>query len=282
MTMTKFYRMSGAGNTFVLHLGTLEKYFTPAELAADLHRLVIHKICTYPSVKTDGLLFLNEKDGRFHWEFFNKDGSSAEMCGNAARCAGALVLKKLKLRDKEVYFQTVAGEVRAEINPSQDISVRMPKPGKFNPRFKTEADPSHKEYFYVDSGVPHTVVPIEKISEVKGWTPLAQKLRFSPELGKAGSNVTFVEILGENHIAAVTYERGVEDYTQACGTGAVAAAIYYQYERTSEKSQTTVSMPGGDLLIDYDPKSLEVYMSGPAVVEKIIELNIEELKHEKP
>ncbi|MBX2995631.1 MAG: diaminopimelate epimerase [Bdellovibrionaceae bacterium] len=249
-------RMSGAGNTFLVWNATSEN--VPKESRAGIVRLLCD---SFTGFYTDGMIFI-EKDpsgqNDFVWDFYNSDGSNAEMCGNAARCAALYYKHRLGGSDK-VKFQTRAGQIIAEVLDFQIVEVQMPKlkePGKF----VEIADGKKKtEYFFVNTGVPHLVVEGEPDQE------LAEKLRHAPELGDAGANVTFVNEVTPGEMEAVTFERGVENFTLACGTGAVAAAAFSLLKNPLLR-QHAVEMPGGSLRVEWKSDTQAV-LSGPTQFE---------------
>jgi diaminopimelate epimerase len=124
--------------------------------------------------------------------------------------------------------------------------------------------------FFVNTGVPHFVV---KKAPDKA---LAQKLRFHPEFADAGANVTFMEALSKTEAKAVTFERGVEDFTQACGTGAVAAACLMAFENKVEDIYK-IQMPGGLLEVEKVKLHDQPLLTGPVKIEFKMELMGESL-----
>jgi diaminopimelate epimerase len=214
-------RFSGAGNSFFI-----ADNITSIKIKETGRSQLAQKICnSFVNAKTDGLIVLEKKTGYdFEWDFYNNDGSEAEMCGNAARCV-SLYYQKFIQPKNDLVFLTKAGKIEAKILSSEKVSVSMPKIS-----VQTNID----GHFSVNTGVPHIVV--QGPANLK----TAQKLRPLP--APKGSNVTFL-----NGTDAVTYERGVEDFTKACGTGAVAAAALRYY--LSGTKQSVITMPGGNLEI---------------------------------
>ena len=278
MQTTKFYKMSGAGNTFVIHFGQISDFFSPRDILNQKHREFIKKLCSKEWAHVDGALFLEKKsDLNYKWDFYNNDGSTAEMCGNAARCATFLVNQEFPTKDNLIEFETLAGLVVGEVSISSEVIVLMPTPKVKDKDFKTQADQYVGHYFFIDTGVPHIVVKSENLLNTLDLKKIGKLLRWAPELGIKGSNVTFYSVRGLNDIQAVTYERGVEDLTQACGTGAVAAAIAYLFTQENF-ADVRVEMPGGSLKVKTEEKTLKTWMIGPAEVSNILEYNIEDLK----
>jgi diaminopimelate epimerase len=251
-----FSRMSGAGNSFYLcedrHLGK--------EIEKSVRPLFVKTTCQlFPNAPTDGFIFL-EKHSKydFEWDFYNADGSHAEMCGNAARCVSRYFYERISAK-KNVCFLTGAGLVSTELLLGDRVRVLMPK--------ITRTEAGAGEQFFVNTGVPHFVVEREPDLE------MAKNLR--PQPGPSGSNVTFVsEVLVESNVAkckAVTYERGVEGWTSACGTGAVAAAVYLSETRGA--SHSLVQMPGGVLEVTYHGLSSAPELVGSAQFDYELEID---------
>jgi diaminopimelate epimerase len=254
-------RMSGAQNTFLI-----ANIFDPiwsqkySSMTKSEKAQLAKRLCEgFFGFHTDGLLFLHpEKEFDFAWDFYNSDGSFAEMCGNAARCATLFFNLKVKPQ-KKVHFLTGAGEITGEVLDSNQVRVEMTKVSDL----KT-MQALGQSGLYVNTGVPHFV--LNQAADAQ----LAKKLRQVQDFGPAGANITFVENIKEQSMDAVTFERGVEDFTQACGTGAVAAAMYLQ-EQKGSKATIEVQMPGGLLKIENAKSGERPLLTGPAQFEFDIE-----------
>lgn len=251
--------MSGAGNSFYI----FDEIAFGIKIATDSRPDFAKQICNlFQRAPTDGLLFISKKVGfDFSWDFFNSDGSSAEMCGNAARCATKFYLneytKNAEDRSREISFLTLSGPVKSKILQDNQIEIQMPM---------VAAEPATVEgYFFVNTGVPHIVVAAEPGLE------LARHLRSHP--APRGANVTFVSNIDpeKNFANAITFERGVENWTLACGTGAVAAGTYL-FERFSMKS-SKIQMPGGLLEVTYEGVGSAPILRGQAQFDYLIEVN---------
>lgn len=245
-------RMSGAGNTFfVWNLNTAP---VPKESRSGLVRFLCD---SFTGFFTDGMFFVEKDPSNVHdfvWDFYNADGSHAEMCGNAARCAA--LYHKLRMGGQgKCKFLTAAGPIEAEILDFNIVEVLMP-PLRDAGRFVEVKDGKKKtEYFFVNTGVPHFVV------EGEPDQALAEKLRVAPEAGSGGANVTFAHEVAPGEMEAVTFERGVENFTLACGTGAVAAAAF-SLEKNPLLKTHAVEMPGGSLRVNWKTPRQAV-LSGP-------------------
>ena len=235
--------ISGAGNTFHIYYNVKE-VIPSSEL--------VKKICTqFPA---DGFLFLKgpEAPNSFYsWNFYNNDGSHADMCGNATRCVGFYIENILAQADKKIELMTAAGFIQIQILGLNQYQVRMTAPS-LTP---------HTKLFVCDTGVPHVVIEIPSDNSFDQHKAMAKELRNSPEFSK-GTNVTLIQHTSdENTVKAVSFERGVEDFTLACGTGAVAAGLFMSVRY--QKHKTNIEMPGGTLTADMTDLHQPI-MTGPA------------------
>lgn len=265
----KLTRASGAQNTFFLANVFESAMATRFQLMSSQEKQKMAKqICLgFEGLSTDGLLFIYpEKNYDFAWDFYNSDGSHADMCGNAARCATLFYAQKIKSQE-QIRFLTGAGEIRGTVLGENKVKIEM-TPISHSQCLKVLG---HQGLF-LNTGVPHFVLG-EKPDE-----QIAKKLRKVTDFGSAGANITFVDILGSKKIRAVTFERGVEKFTRACGTGAVAATVYLNQAQGS--SNALVLMPGGELLIENGSEGQRPFLTGPAKLEFDI-INFEEIFDEK-
>ncbi|MDH3495444.1 MAG: diaminopimelate epimerase [Gemmatimonadota bacterium] len=214
------YKMTGSGNDFVFLDGRwTELDAWPADR--------IRRVCARGTgVGADGLIVLGPGSGpgavRFH--FFNSDGSRGAMCGNGALCATRLAaLLELAPAD-DVRLETDAGLVRSRCVPDTSDRAELALPNVTDVRFpEIDPNPGEHEIGYAVVGVPHLVVRVDDLETVD-VLGRGRALRAHPSLGEAGANVNFVAASGDSW-AMRTYERGVEDETLACGTGAVASSL---------------------------------------------------------
>lgn len=261
-------KMSGAGNTFVLVDATSKSTWLDIENKLRIKRVPFVKmICDRTlGVSADGVLFLQDGvDGNdYTWDFYNADGSTADMCGNAARCSALYVNEYLSAAVTGTYkFKTGAGQVVAQVLGDERVRVLMP-PVKSYQEFKTlEIDGHPHTFSYVNSGVPHLVMQLTNYKHAADLKEMARKARHHKDLGTEGANVTFYVREKDSLIKAVTFERGVEDFTQACGTGAVAAA-YVEFMKSKVRN-IDVHMPGGILFVQFPEEGNHPLMTGEAV-----------------
>ncbi len=278
--------MSGAGNTFAIIDGTTDSDYPNDWIEAEkLYKIsrpdFAKKICDRAlGISTDGLLIIeNGSLGfDFNWDFYNSDGSFAEMCGNAARCAARFCAEQYKQKLKAIKFKTGAGLISAEVLQNNQIRVKMPKSKILDENITLSLKSGKIESFYsTNTGVPHLVKRVQDIAEAKGLREMARECRGHPKIGPSGSNVTFYSI-NQCGIDAISFERGVEDYTLACGTGAVAAAMVYRQNSIVAKDEVRVTMPGGVLDIQFTGSDFMPYMSGEALFIGDFQYNLEVIK----
>jgi len=224
MKKIPFYKMSGSGNDFILidNRRGLLKNFKGRKLnrfAAD--------VCTHRmSVGGDGLILIepakNPKQAHFRWRLFNADGTEAELSGNGGRCAARFAYLK-KIAPAKMVFETLAGPIRAEVRGGR-VKIQMPTPQSLQLDVKVPVRDKTYVGHFLNTGVPHTVLFVDDPGAVE-VVPLGRAIRHHALFQPAGTNVNFATIKNPRLVQMRTYERGVEDETLACGTGAVATAL---------------------------------------------------------
>lgn len=250
MKSIPFYKVNGAGNDFVF----IDESVVDIQISK--RSLLAKEVCERKfSVGADGVAFLKRiSEAKVVWDFYNADGTSGEMCGNAARCV-SVYCKKLWNCPDEIQLQTLCGEVDLKYINKKTSIVEMSLPKWV---VKKEAP-----FSILDSGVPHLVLQVDSIEESEALAALGKEHRYPSELNKKGANVTFVEKNVGNTANAVTYERGVEGFTLACGTGALAAAEYLK-EFFSLTEAVEIVMPGGELIVSFE--NSRCFLQGPAEI----------------
>ena len=257
-----FLKMHGAANDFVVidH----RRPFLPAEPG-----LLIRRMCDRRrGIGADGVLLLeSDPDADFAMLYYNADGGAADYCGNGARCLARFALDLGLGRTGEVRLRTAVGLQRARRGPG-GVGIEL-EFGRIERAGSVQAVEAADREFRgrrIRSGVPHFVVPVERVE----WVPVAQwgaALRHHREFEPEGANVDFVARLGPSRVAMRTYERGVEGETLACGSGAMATALWAVGE--GEASPITVVTAGGDELVvrvRAVEGGAEVTLTGPAEI----------------
>ena len=245
-------KMSGAGNDFIItnlmdRRDKLDRYF-PRKPLSEITQIICDR---HHHIGADGAVFLipSEKGSHFAWEFFNADGSVAEMCGNAARCVTLYAFKN-DMAPQRLVFDAIVGPIHAEVLSSDKVSVRMPPPKEENWGESLSMDGFHVKYDYLDTGVPHMVHQLSQYHVDEALLALARKLRRHEHFLPHGANITFYAVEAINALRSITFERGVEGWTLACGTGAVATACSYAHQMGGCDQPIDIYVPGGQLTID--------------------------------
>lgn len=237
--MIRFSKYSGCGNDFIL-IDHREPFF-PIN-----NSVLMQKLChRQKGIGADGVIFLEKSfTADFRMRIFNLDGSEAEMCGNGLRCLAQFIYD-LGLPKKPYTIQTMERQLTIEaLQNGIRTSMGTPKGLQLDILLPIGADVF--EAHYVDTGVPHTVVLMDKLDLID-VSDLGKNIRFHPHFAPKGSNANFVKKVTEQTLSIRTYERGVEAETLACGTGACAAAIVAAY-KWGIKSPVAIETRSGDIL----------------------------------
>ncbi|MDP2904683.1 MAG: diaminopimelate epimerase [Candidatus Omnitrophota bacterium] len=264
MKKMNFTKMVASGNDFVVVSGGLKLG------AQGLSNLAKNACDRKFGVGADGMLVLEKSrvaDARMR--IFNADGSEAEMCGNGARCAVLYISRSSSVFrcSSKHSIQTKAGIILYELK-GDNIKIKLTDPKGIRMDIPVAINDRSLRINFINTGVPHAVVFVSGIDaiDVPG---LGREIRYHQEFAPAGTNVDFVEIIGDNVLRVRTYERGVEDETLACGTGSVASAIIYALKADTSK-MINVSTAGGEVLKVYFARSHErinnVWLEGRAKV----------------
>ncbi len=276
----RFTKMHGAGNDFVLINNMIERI--PAEKMSAAAR----QICTRRlSVGADGVMFVDapENGGDYRMRFYNADGSLGEMCGNGARCIARYGYEN-GLAGEVQHIETTAGLVTGWRVSERLYRVRLNDPSVIDLSREAVVDGVGYECGYVElgcPGLPHAVVELDDWDEREenALRELGRALRYHPAFPK-GANVTFVRKVGDNRLKAVTFERGVEDFTLACGTGCGATTTILTLRGLVSGTDTSIGMPGGTLSVTLtagDGAVRDIYLTGPTNIVCEGELTDEDL-----
>lgn len=259
----KFTKMQGAGNDFVI-IDNREKKLGADELSA-----LAVKLCAYHTgVGADGLMAVEESGNGADvaMRFYNRDGSIGEMCGNGARCI-ARYCHDRGFSGETQRIETVSGTVVGERLSRTEYRVRLNDPSVVDLRRLVKIEGKDYEVSYIElgtPGLPHCVVRTEE-EDRELLRPLGEKLRYHPSFPK-GANVSFVRLKGKDRLRVLTYERGVEDFTLACGTGCGSTVTALTLLGLVSGSNVAVETDGGLLHVGVDGESAKnILLSGPAV-----------------
>jgi diaminopimelate epimerase len=257
--LIRFTKMSGAGNDFVVidnRGGSLP------EPAGDVVRAMCER---RRGVGADGLILVEAPRGDEHFfmRYYNADGGEADLCGNGARCVADFA-HALGIAPREMSFISRAGEHAATVS-DDGVSVTMPRPPAPPKEIEVPLGSGRSRALYLVVGVPHAVVFHDDVKSVDVNVE-GKRVRFDPAVGEEGANANFVQVENETRIIMRTYERGVENETLACGTGATASAIAACSEGLV-KSPVEVETSGGDVLRIHGADGVgELRLEGPAEV----------------
>jgi diaminopimelate epimerase len=257
--MLRFTKMNGAGNDFVLI----------DNRAGDVHldRHQIAYLCDrHRGIGADGVLLLETTTNRadFRMRYFNADGGEAEMCGNGARCFARFAVKVAKAGD-QISFETPAGVISAKL-AGDLVMLQMTEPADLRLNIKLSVENQSKTVHFINSGVPHVVIPVSQIDNTDVRLEGAA-VRYHEMFSPKGANVNFIEKRDSKKIAVRTYERGVEDETLACGTGIVASALIFATIETTDGPITVIARGGDELQVGFEKINSQfrnVTLTGPA------------------
>lgn len=275
----KFHKLNGTGNDFVI-IDNMDGALSPETLSR-----MAKKLCErHMSIGADGLMAVARSDiADFRMEFFNSDGSVGEMCGNGARCICRYGYE-MGLSGPTQTVETTSGVVTGQRIDKRLYRIRLTDPTVIKPDYSVELDGAQYECGYVElgsPGLPHAVIPMAGLRDTdpRQLFDMARRLRSHPAFPK-GANVNFYEITGENCVFERTFERGVEDFTYACGTGTASVALILTLKGFSDGCGFNADMVGGRLIVDVEREGNEVtalYLSGPTNIVAAGEILDEEL-----
>jgi diaminopimelate epimerase len=264
-----FMKMQGCGNDFLfldaIRMTTPPK-FRPYEVQYFCDRNF--------GVGADGIVVLHRSEvADVGWTFYNSDGSQAEMCGNAARCAIRYINEKY-LPDETVSLETLSGVVKGRklADGRVEVSLVQQRPFVFEyQEMILEIEKQAFQLYTTTVGVPHAVLEVKDLITYP-IVRVGKLIQSHAAFKERGTNVTFWQKLVANRIRATTFERGVAAETLACGTGAAAAALGVA-QLYAQPLPVNVSVPGGELTVDLSPISQALLLTGPA--EHIFDVDIE-------
>ena len=276
ITQINFVKMEASGNDFIV------VSLPGRQNLKDLAR----RICNRKyGVGADGLILLNSGLAKLSMRIFNPDGSEPEMCGNGARCVALWISAKrnpsttlridgerspelvegqgrtIKAQSARLRIKTKAGIVEADVK-NDKVKIKMTKPKDIRLDFPIKISKPRKEIDsfvrgkrtlrvnFINTGVPHAVILVEGLDKIDVIN-IGRYIRFHKRFAPSGTNVDFVEFMDDNNIKIRTYERGVEDETLACGTGAVAAALIVYRLLLIDRSSVNIHTRSGELLRVY-------------------------------
>ena len=262
----QFWKMNGAGNDFII-LNNIQE-----GLPAEAFPVLARTLCTpHRSLGADGFMVVEpaQGEGDFRMRFYNSDGSVGEMCGNGARCICRYGYET-GLAGPTQRVETTAGLVIGERISQRAYRVRLNDPTTLSLHEELEAEGAVWPCAYVElgnPGLPHAVVPYPGLAgaDPQALFRLGRALRNHPRFPK-GANVNFYEVTGPDQVLEKTYERGVEDFTLACGTGTGSVVTVLTLLGQVSGQGVQVTMAGGVPTVDVERQGDQVtglYLTGP-------------------
>jgi diaminopimelate epimerase len=245
-----FYKYQGTGNDFII--------IDNRALNLHLDKNTIEKLCRRKfGIGADGLMLLQNKDGYdFEMIYYNADGTQS-MCGNGGRCMVQFAVS-MGIKKETYHFLAIDGEHEATRPDNSWINLKM------NDVFKIDKYNSDQ---IVNTGSPHYVQIVKNVRDIDVYNK-GKEIRYSKDFSKEGVNVNFVQKIDSDRIFVRTYERGVENETLSCGTGATAAAIVFAHNDRGF-NRVEVETNGGHLAVEFDKTGDEtfenIWLCGPAV-----------------
>ena len=276
----EFCKMNGAGNDFIILNNMVERL--PHEIFPTVAKVLCHR---HLSIGADGLMVVEspQSGGDYRMLFYNSDGSLGEMCGNGARCICRYGYE-FGLAGEKQRVESPSGLVTGVRIDQRNYRIRLTDPTVIDLNHPVEVDGITYPCSYIElgtPGLPHAVVPIEDLVHKTNddLRHLGAAIRSHPSFPK-GANVNFYQITGPDEIQELTYERGVEDFTYACGTGTGSMVLTLMLKGLCSGQDVRVTVPGGLLriTIDHDCEAIRnIYLTGPTNLVCVGEIRDEDL-----
>ncbi|EOH93083.1 diaminopimelate epimerase [Enterococcus pallens] len=265
-----FNKMQGAGNDFIV-VNNLELGLTGEQLSQLAKQTCERRV----SVGADTLIAIEaaKNGGDFYARYYNSDGSEAEMCGNGARCVARFAYE-IGLALEEMVIESIAGDVPAQRLSERIYRVQLNSPAVFKQDIVLQVEGREIIVDYVElgnPGIPHLVVhyPDLAMTQLETILDLGRELRNHPAFEK-GANVNFYDLLRDGHVVERTYERGVEDFTLACGTGTGSTAYVLNKKGLTPDNPVKVEVLGGQLQVNVEGENLFLIGDTNRVIEGTI------------
>ncbi|MEG1067742.1 MAG: diaminopimelate epimerase [Anaerovoracaceae bacterium] len=275
----KFTKIHGAGNDFII-INNIEEKIDKSQFSNMAKRLCNRRL----SIGADGLMIVDLPTGNndYKMHFYNSDGSQGEMCGNGARCICRYGYEH-NLACEIQYVETLAGLVTGYRLSKRQYKIELNTPTiiELEKVLVVDNQPYHCSYIELGNpGLPHLVIhyPNLETANPENMRGIAKRLRYHPDLPK-GANVNFYDVKDDTHIIGLTYERGVEDFTLACGTGAGSTALALVLLGKVDNTGLSIKVPGGELFVEVildDKEVQKLYLSGPTNIVAVGEIVDEE------
>ncbi len=253
--------MNGAGNDFMV-VDARDQNYDFSSLAVELCKLT----------GADGFMAVDRSEtADFKLHFYNSDGSRGEMCGNGSRCICRYAYEN-GIAGSAMTVETDAGPVYGWRVDDSIYRVQLNDPSVMD-LTRTE----NAAYVELgDPGIPHGVVEVPGLTWEDGdrLRPMAQQLRHDPAFPK-GANINLYTWLSDTAVRILTFERGVEDYTLACGTGSASTAVTLWAQGRLPGKMLTVKNRGGDLTVTLKTQGQRIsglFLEGPTEITQIMDI----------
>lgn len=271
----KFTKMHGCGNDYIYVNGFAE------HIDADRKPELVRRLSDrHFGIGGDGVIFINPgKSAAFEMEMYNADGTRAQMCGNGIRCVAKYIYDHGLTDQTDIAIESFGRVKYLELTPGSDDKVSTVRVNMGEPVLRAaeipvisdneqvvseaiEVDGKVYEMTCVSMGNPHAVVFIDdadiKDLDIEAVGPYFENHARFPER----TNTEFVRIIDRNNVQMRVWERGTGE-TLACGTGCCATAVACVLNELTD-TKVNVSVPGGEILCEWDRQDNVVYMTGPA------------------
>jgi diaminopimelate epimerase len=248
----EFYKYQGTGNDFVM-IDNRTNFFPKEDIQ------LIERLCDRRfGIGADGLILLeNDSDTDFRMVYYNSDGNESSMCGNGGRCLVAFA-NQLGVINNQAIFMATDGLHHASVGGDDAIvSLQM---------IDVDEIQKNDSYTFLNTGSPHHVQLVDDL-RLYNVKENGAAIRYGELYGEKGSNINFVKKIDDDTFSLRTYERGVEDETLACGTGATAVAIAMNAIGQTDKTSINLNVEGGKLNVSFDKMGdhfTNVFLTGPA------------------
>lgn len=253
----EFVKGHGTQNDFILLPDADDELVLTAEM--------VRSLCERRTgIGADGVIRVVRSGAtQFFMDYYNADGSVAEMCGNGARVFARFLVDQGWITPGRIEFTTRGGAHWADLGTVGDVAIGMGRVS-WGERVSAALGDRMVEGVAVDVGNPHIAVVTD--DDVDGFD-LSRAPSVDPSSFPAGVNIEVVQIVGDGHVRMRVFERGVGE-TRSCGTGTVAAAIAYLLSERRSTGRVTVTTPGGDVrvAIANHPHGPQATLIGPAVL----------------
>lgn len=228
-----FSKYEGAGNDFIMIDNRLQK--------SNLNHNQIQFLCDrHFGIGADGVIILeNEVHYDFRMKYYNSDGLEGTMCGNGGRCITYFAYN-LKIIQSKACFSAIDGVHYSEIVKENTVRLKMQDVSAFE---------EFNNAYLINTGSPHYVQFVPNVDQMDVYKN-GKEIRNLPAFGVKGVNVNFAEEF-DQIIKVRTYERGVENETLSCGTGAVATALIGALKKGQFSGETTIKNKGGKLKVNF-------------------------------